>query len=133
MATAAMNDITTLLQARSKWRGSVTLPSIILEKVETIRGDVHSGEDAQGWNKVSSWRSGPVEVVEVAVAVAAVVGALVAGLQPQQAQVVAAVAPPVPALCAQRLLHLRCLLLHPLIVVMSVSSVTLRRVSRIWW
>ncbi len=51
-----MIDITTLLQARSKWRGSVSLPSAVLEKIESIRSEVHSGEDAQGWNKVSSFR-----------------------------------------------------------------------------
>ncbi len=51
-------DITTILQARGKWRGHVRLSDSILEKIEIIRGDVNSGEDAQGWNKVSTWRAG---------------------------------------------------------------------------
>lgn len=50
-------DITTILQARGKWRGFVHLDAKVLEKIEAIRGDVHSGEDAQGWNKVGTWRA----------------------------------------------------------------------------
>jgi hypothetical protein len=50
MATPA--DVMKLLQARREWRGSVTLSADIVAKIDSIRAEIRSGEDIQGWQKV---------------------------------------------------------------------------------
>lgn len=53
MATA---EITFVLQARSKWRGTVHLADDILSKVDVIRAEIRSGEDPKGWQTVGTFR-----------------------------------------------------------------------------
>lgn len=50
MATPA--DVMKLLQARRDWRGSVSLSADIMAKIDSIRAEIRSGEDIQGWQKV---------------------------------------------------------------------------------
>ncbi len=50
MATPA--EVMTLLQARREWRGSVHLNADIMAKIDSIRAEIRSGEDIQGWQKV---------------------------------------------------------------------------------
>ena len=50
MATPA--EVMTLLQARREWRGSVHLNAEIMAKIDSIRAEIRSGEDIQGWQKV---------------------------------------------------------------------------------
>lgn len=51
----ASQNITSLLQARSKWRGTVQLPPQTMLKIETIRTEIQAGENDAGWNKVGGW------------------------------------------------------------------------------
>jgi hypothetical protein len=55
MASTISPNITALLQARSKWRGTVHLPPQTMAKIETIRAEIQSGENDAGWNKVGGW------------------------------------------------------------------------------
>jgi hypothetical protein len=59
MATTMLPDVTVLLQARSKWRGSVHLSSDIISKIDTIRAEIRSGEDPKGWQTVGTFRQAP--------------------------------------------------------------------------
>lgn len=59
MATTMLPNVTTLLQARSKWRGTVYLSSDIIAKIDTIRAEIRSGEDPKGWQTVGSFRQAP--------------------------------------------------------------------------
>jgi hypothetical protein len=58
MATMISPNITTLLQARSRWRGTVQLSPQSQAKIDTIRAEIQSGENDAGWNKVGGWSSG---------------------------------------------------------------------------
>jgi hypothetical protein len=45
-------EVLTLLQARREWRGTVHLSAAIMAKIDSIRAEIKSGEDIQGWQKV---------------------------------------------------------------------------------
>lgn len=59
MATTMNPDITALLLARSKWRGTVHLSSDIITKIDAIRAEIRSGEDIKGWQTVGTFRQAP--------------------------------------------------------------------------
>jgi hypothetical protein len=59
MATTMIPNVTALLQARSKWRGTVHLSSDIIAKIDAIRVEIRSGEDPKGWQTVGSFRQAP--------------------------------------------------------------------------
>jgi len=52
----ATPEIMFVLQARSKWRGTVHLADDILSKVDVIRAEIRSGEDPKGWQTVGTFR-----------------------------------------------------------------------------
>lgn len=58
MATHVSGDITALLSARSKWRGTVQLAASVLERIEVVRNEIQAGEDTNGWKNIGGWRNG---------------------------------------------------------------------------
>lgn len=58
MATHVSGDITALLSARSKWRGTVQLAADVLERIAIVRNEIQAGEDTNGWKNIGGWRNG---------------------------------------------------------------------------
>lgn len=58
MATHVSGDITALLSARSKWRGTVQLAADVLERIAVVRNEIQAGEDTNGWKNIGGWRNG---------------------------------------------------------------------------
>lgn len=58
MATHVSGDITALLSARSKWRGTVQLATDVLDRIAVVRNEIQAGEDTNGWKNIGGWRNG---------------------------------------------------------------------------